>query len=313
MNLTPLPIVSVIVPVYNEIDNVDLMYHELLEAMQSQPRPFEIVLVDDGSVDDSYRVVENVDWPQLKAIRLVHNVGHQVALEAGLEHSAGDAVVTMDSDLQHPPRVIADLLSASDGVDVVYGVRRDRDEDSAFKRATARFYYRLSRWLSGVDIKDHAADFRLMSRSSVDTVIALPERKVFRLLLPALGFTSRTVLFEANPRLVGASKYTLTKMLGLATLSALQFSRRPLRFVAILGLLASAAAFLWILYVIFSFFLGNTSVGWPSLMSVVLLMGGLTLFSLGVIGEYVGEIFEMMKGRPAYLIRNERKASGRES
>ena len=307
------PYLSVVSPFYNEAEVLPLFLAELRTVLEELNITYEVILVDDGSVDDSYRVVENVDWPQLKTIRLVHNVGHQVALEAGLEHSNGDMVVTMDSDLQHPPRVIADLLSASDGVDVVYGVRGDRAEDSAFKRATARFYYRLSRSLSGVDIQNHSADFRLMSRSCVDTVVALPERKVFRLLLPALGFTSRTVLFEANPRLVGASKYTLTKMFGLATLSAVQFSRRPLRFVVILGLLASAIALLWILYVAISYFLGKTSVGWPSLMSVVLLIGGLTLFSLGVIGEYVGEIFEMMKRRPAYLIRNERKAIGREN
>lgn len=279
---------------------------ELRRTLDGMGISYEVILVDDGSSDGSYSAAAELTWPELLLVRLVRNAGHQAALDVGLRHASGEFVVTMDSDLQHPPTVIPQLLAkARDlGVDVVYAVRSSRHEETFFKRESAHWYYRTMRLMSGVPVIDNAADFRLMSRFVVDVLNGIPERKVFRLLLPALGFSSSTVDYVAEPRRAGESKYSVRRMASLAVLSSVQFSRHPLRVVAGFGLVMALAAFVWLCYVVVSFISGNALVGWPSIMSVVLLLGGMTLFSLGVIGEYVGEIYEMVKRRPQYVVRD---------
>jgi len=242
----------------------------------------------------------------LTLVRLNANVGHQPALEAGLQFALGQLVVTMDADLQHPPSVIPQLVrTAIDrGVDVVYAIRSDRSDESWFKRSSALWYYRIMRSLTGVRIMDHAADFRLMTRFVVDVVNAIPEKKVYRLLLPSLGFRSTAVVFQSAPRRAGKSKYGLRRMFALALRSSVQFSPHPLRLVALIGLVTSVLAFIWLAFVLGAYLTGSALGGWPSLMSVTLVLGGIILFSLGVVGEYVGEIFGTLKGRPHYVIRS---------
>lgn len=299
------PFVSVVAPFFNESESLGAFCGALRVVMNTSGYEYEVILVDDGSSDSSVSIALSMDWPQAQILQLLANSGHQAALEAGIGRCRGDYVVTMDSDLQHPPALVPAMVQEAIRTqsDVVYGVRASRAEDSAFKRLTARSYYRLTRRLSGVDLIENAADYRLLSRFAVDALLGIPGRKVYRLLVPALGFRSATVEFTADERFAGQSKYTLGKMLALAVLSSLEFSRKPLRIAAATGLVTALVAVLWLVYVVVSFARGDSLVGWPSLMSVVLILGGATLFCLGVIGEYIGEIYRMIQGRPDYIVR----------
>ena len=301
------PAVTVVSPCFDEADSLGPFLEDLRTTLDALDATYEVIVVDDGSTDSSWSVLEATNWPELRALRLVANRGHQVALDAGIQEAAGDYVVTMDSDGQHPPELIPVLLSAAkqSNSDVVYAIRIDRAEDSWFKRSTARVYYRLMRSMTGVAIQDSAADYRLMTRFVVDVINQIPDQKVFRLLLPYLGFSSTTVEFQALRREHGESKYSLGRMAGLAVRSSIQFSTKPLRIVMGIGFVMSFLAALWLIWVLVDFAAGRTVAGWASQMSVTLIVGGLMLFGLGIVGEYVGEVFERVKGRPNYLIRDE--------
>ena len=298
---------TIVSPCFNEADSLRPFLNGLRTTLDALDATYEVIVVDDGSTDSSWSVLEAANWPELRALRLVANRGHQVALDAGIREAAGDYVVTMDSDGQHPPELIPVLLSAAKETnsDVVYAIRQDRTEDSWFKRSTARVYYRLMRSMTGVAIQDSAADYRLMTRFVVDVINQIPDQKVFRLLLPYLGFSSTTVEFQALPREHGESKYSFGRMAGLAVRSSIQFSTKPLRIVMGIGFAMSFLAALWLIWVLVDFAAGRTVAGWASQMSVTLIVGGLMLFGLGIVGEYVGEVFERVKGRPNYLIRDE--------
>ena len=298
---------TIVSPCFNEADSLRPFLNGLRTTLDALDATYEVIVVDDGSTDSSWSVLAATNWPELRALRLVANRGHQVALDAGIREAAGDYVVTMDSDGQHPPELIPVLLSAAKETnsDVVYAIRQDRTEDSWFKRSTARVYYRLMRSMTGVAIQDSAADYRLMTRFVVDVINQIPDQKVFRLLLPYLGFSSTTVEFQALPREHGESKYSFGRMAGLAVRSSIQFSTKPLRIVMGIGFVMSFLAALWLIWVLVDFAAGRTVAGWASQMSVTLIVGGLMLFGLGIVGEYVGEVFERVKGRPNYLIRDE--------
>jgi glycosyltransferase involved in cell wall biosynthesis len=298
--------VTVISPCFNEAESLGPFLKSLRSTLETLGVSYEVIVVDDGSTDSSWSVLSATNWPELRALRLVANRGHQVALDAGLREAAGDFVVTMDSDGQHPPGLIPVLLATAKRThaDVVYAVRQDRSEDPWFKRSTASAYYRLMRSMSGVAIQDSAADYRLMTRFVVNVINQIPDQKVFRLLLPYLGFSSTTVEFQALRREHGESKYSLGRMASLAMRSCIQFSTRPLRIVMGAGFLMSFLAALWLIWVLVDFFSGRTVAGWASQMSVTLIVGGLTLFGLGIVGEYVGEVFERVKGQPNYVIKD---------
>ena len=298
---------TIVSPCFNEADSLGPFLEDLRTTLDALAATYEVIVVDDGSTDSSWSVLAATNWPELRALRLVANRGHQVALDAGIREAAGDYVVTMDSDGQHPPELIPVLLLAAKQTnsDVVYAIRQDRTEDSWFKRSTARVYYRLMRSMTGVAIQDSAADYRLMTRFVVDVINQIPDQKVFRLLLPYLGFSSTTVEFQALPREHGESKYSFGRMAGLAVRSSIQFSTKPLRIVMGIGFVMSFLAALWLIWVLVDFAAGRTVAGWASQMSVTLIVGGLMLFGLGIVGEYVGEVFERVKGRPNYLIRDE--------
>ena len=250
---------------------------------------YEVLCVDDGSSDATPVLLQRLrrEWPQVRVVRLRANAGHQAAISAGLARARGDWVATIDADLQDPPEAIGEMLAVAraEGVDVVYGVRGDRASDTAFKRLSARAFYRSIRALSAVDAPVDAGDFRLMSRATVDAVNALPEHhRVLRLVVPALGFPSASVSYTRAARAAGESKYPLGKMIRLSVDSLTGFSIAPLRFATWLGLLGGVAALGVLVYAVIAMLLGNTLPGWTSTVVIVAAVGAVQLLALGILG-----------------------------
>lgn len=300
---------SVVVPVYNEQEVLPLLVARLRPVLE-QLGPHEVLFVDDGSRDRSREVLAEVAraWPAVRLVLLAHNSGHQLALTAGLERARGDWVVTMDADLQDPPELIADMLHAAarEGAEVVYAARPDRESDSVFKRGTASLYYRGVERLTGVALPRHAGDFRLLSGAVVRTLRALPEqRKVYRLLIPLLGYPSTVIEHRREERAAGRTEYSLRKMVLLASDSVVSFSSTPLRVATGLGLASAALAALLALWVLGVRLTGNAVPGWSSLALPVLFLGAVQLLCLGVLGEYVGRTYDEVKRRPLYRVVGE--------
>ena len=301
---------SVVVPVYDEEDVLPLLVERLRPVAEGWGVTYEVLCVDDGSTDGTPVLLQRIrrEWPQLRVVRLRANAGHQAAISAGLARARGRWVVTIDADLQDPPEVIGEMLAVARGqaVDVVYGVRQDRSTDSAFKRLSARAFYRSMRALSDVDARVDAGDFRLMSRATVDAVNALPEHnRVLRLVVPALGFPSASVGYVRASRAAGASKYPLGKMIRLSVDSMTGFSIAPLRFATWLGLLGGLAAVGVLVFALVALLLGNTLPGWTSTVVIVAAMGAVQLLALGILGEYVGRTYTVLQGRPAYFVAHD--------
>ncbi|MDO5628565.1 MAG: glycosyltransferase family 2 protein [Mobilicoccus sp.] len=301
------PELSVVVPVYNEEEVLPLLAQRLRPVLDGLDTVYEVVAVDDGSTDDSAIILQRLrkDWPSLRVIRLRANSGHQAAISAGLARSRGDYVVTIDADLQDPPEVIAEMLglARSEDVDVVYGVRNDRTTDTAFKRGTARAFYKTMQMASGTSAPPDAGDFRLMSRATVDAVNALPEHhRVLRLVVPALGFPSAQVSYRRDERAAGHSKYPLSKMIKLSVDALTSHSMVPLRLATWFGLLGGMLAVLILIYALISFLSGQAVAGWASTVVTVAAMGAIQLLCLGLLGEYVGRMYTMMQGIPTYFV-----------
>ncbi|NHN54251.1 glycosyltransferase family 2 protein [Calidifontibacter sp. DB0510] len=307
---------SVVVPMYNEQDVLPLFVERLRPVLDELGEPYEVVAVDDGSADQTPVLLQRFkrEWPQLRVLRLRANSGHQAAISAGLGASRGQWAVTIDADLQDPPEVIAEMLHVgrSQNVDVVYGVRTDRSTDTAFKRSTARLFYTTMRRLSGIDAPMDAGDFRLMSRSTVDAVMALPEHnRVLRLVVPTLGFPSATVGYRRDERAAGESKYPLSKMLKLTLDSVTGFSQAPLRFATWFGLIGFTVAALMLLFALWQKARGNVVQGWTSTVLIVAGFGGVQLLCLGILGEYVGRIYASQQARPSYYVAYDSLADDR--
>ncbi|MEV4410882.1 glycosyltransferase family 2 protein [Catellatospora sp. NPDC049609] len=301
------PRLSVVIPMYNEEAVLPLLVARLRPVLDGLGRGYEVVAVDDGSRDDTASLVTLMaaKWPQLRLVRLRRNSGHQAALTAGLHRSRGDYVVTIDADLQDPPEVIAEMLdlAESQGLDIVYGVRGDRASDTAFKRGTAGLYYRLMRRIVGKKMPFGAGDFRLLSRAMVDALRALPEQApVYRLLVPWLGFPSGEVTYVREKRAAGASKYPLGKMIKLTVDSVISFTAAPLRLAIWLGAVGALACLIAAVRVLWAYSTGAVVPGWTSLSLVVLFLGACQLICLGLLGEYIGRIYQGIQGRPAYFI-----------
>ena len=301
---------SVVVPMYDEEAVLPLLVERLRPVADGWGVTYEVVCVDDGSTDATPVLLQRFrrEWPQLRVVRLRANAGHQAAISAGLARARGQWVVTIDADLQDPPEVIGEMLAVArgQGVDVVYGVRSDRSSDTAFKRLTARAFYRSIRALSDVDARVDAGDFRLMSRATVDAVNALPEHgRVLRLVVPALGFPSASVTYARAARAAGDSKYPLGKMLRLSVDSVTGFSIAPLRFATWTGLLGGLAAVAVLVYALVEMLLGNTLPGWTSTVVIVAAVGAVQLLALGILGEYVGRTYTALQARPTYFVAHD--------
>jgi dolichol-phosphate mannosyltransferase len=301
---------SVVVPCFNEQELLRDTHRRLVAVLEKLALSFEIVYVDDGSTDSTPNLLRQLQAydDRIRVVRLSRNFGHQIAITAGLRHCSGSAIVIIDADLQDPPEVIGEFVQRwRQGSDVVYGVRSERDGESAFKLWTAKAFYRLINRLSDTSIPLDAGDFRLMDRKVVDALLAMPERDRFvRGMVSWLGFSQAAVPYHRAARLAGTTKYPLLKMLRLATDGILSFSTVPLRVATWLGLASSGLAVLGILYALFSRFFGRGLVkGWTSIEIAVLLFAGVQLVCLGIIGEYIGRIYGESKRRPLYVVQEQ--------
>jgi glycosyltransferase involved in cell wall biosynthesis len=301
------PVLSVVVPMYNEEDVLPLLVNRLRPVLDGIGEPYEVVAVDDGSTDTTAAQLIGARrlWPQLRVVRLRRNSGHQAALTAGLHRARGDYVASIDADLQDPPEKLPEMLelARSRKLDIVYGVRADRSSDTAAKRGSARAYYWLMRRLAGVAAPSNAGDFRLLSRATVDVLRELPEHQpVYRLLIPWIGFPSGEVTYVRDSRAAGRTKYPLSKMVRLAADSITNFSAAPLRIATWLGALSFFFCLLMLGYVVIAFALGYTVQGWASVLACVLFLGAVQLLCLGLLGEYLGRLYASAQGRPAYFV-----------
>jgi dolichol-phosphate mannosyltransferase len=300
------PVVSIVVPVFNEQQTLDRLVERLTGALDSAGEPFEVVFVNDGSRDRSAEMLRahHARDPRLKCISLSRNFGHQVAVTCGLDHASGDAVIVMDGDLQDPPEVLPGMIARwREGFDVVYAVRRRRKEGWAKVLAYKTFYWILRR-VSYLDIPLDSGDFSLMDRRVVDLLATMPERNRFvRGLRTWVGLRQTGYEYERDARFAGESKYSFTKLLRLAFDGLVSYSFAPLRMVSNLGMLVSLTALAYMLYLLIARVLGDTTIqGWTSTVVIVLFLGGIQLLSLGIIGEYIGRIFDEVKQRPQYVV-----------
>ncbi len=300
--------ISVVVPVYNEQKNIPVLYDALRKVFDRLARPYEILFIDDGSTDASFRVIREISGQDgnIHGISFSRNFGHQAAILAGLERTTGELIITMDADLQHPPEVIPLLIDKHlEGYQVVNTRRRDK-KASVFKRITSTLFYRLLNFFSDIRIPEASSDFRLMSRTALDAFLRFTERARFnRGLVGWMGFEQATLQYEAPERHSGTTKYSFRKMRVLAVDGITSFSTRPLRISTYLGLIVFLAGFIYAVYSLIQYARGNTIPGWTSLMTVVLVIGGIQLLSLGIIGEYLARVFNESKGRPLYFIKDQ--------
>ena len=300
-------LLSVVVPVFNETEVIDSFYARLKKVVDSlNPITCEIIFVDDGSRDGSYQKLVNLadSDPNVRVIKFSRNFGHQLAITAGIDAAKGDAVVVIDSDLQDPPEVIEKFIKKwEEGYDVVYGIREKREGETKMKLFTAALFYRLLKAIIKIDIPADAGDFRLMSRRAVEKFRELRERDRFvRGLVSWVGFKQTGVPYLRDKRYAGETKYPYRKMIKFAFDGIASFSNMPLKLATWFGYITSLLAFLYACSVFVQKFMGYTVQGWATIMVGMLFLGGVQLICLGILGEYIGRIFNEIKQRPLYVI-----------
>lgn len=310
------PLISVVIPVCNEEQCIPLLYRRLLPVLQQAGSRYEIVFVDDGSTDSSLSAIARIqeEDESVSAVVLSRNFGHQAALTAGIESARGDAVITMDADLQHPPELISALIGAwRSGAQVVHALRTKTEGISWAKRAASRLFYGVMNRLSSTPIHADAADFRLLDRQAVEALRGFKEHHRFlRGMVAWIGLSQAVIPFEADARGAGSSKYTWAKMLRMGADAVVSFSILPLRLSWGLGCLMLLVNLAYAGHVFYVFFFGKGAVtGWSSTMLLIMLIGSAQLVLLGIIGEYLGRIYEEAKGRPLYIIRERLTHRGR--
>ena len=312
MTSPPTPTLSIVSPMYNEAENIAEFVRQVHLAIDPLNLPaaggWELLLINDGSKDASLSVATQLatNDPNVRVVSFSRNFGHEAASTAGLRYARGNAIVLIDSDLQDPPAVIAQMLQKwRDGFQIVYGVRSKRNEETALKKITSWLFYRLMRKLAKIDLPKDAGDFRLMDRKVVDAFNALPERNRFvRGLVCWTGFRATGVPFERAPRFAGKTKYNYMKLIKLAIDSLTGFTTAPLKLATWLGSLISLAALAWSVVVIFQFFFwpNYRAPGYTFLAIAVLLLGGVQIFLIGLVGEYLARTYEQVQGRPLYIV-----------
>ena len=300
---------SVVIPIYNEAEVLPVLYQRLTSTLERMGEPYEIIFVDDGSTDDSSELLRRLRTQdsRVKVVSFSRNFGHQIAITAGLDYSSGDPVIVMDGDLQDPPEVIPELMKSwRAGNQIVFAVRARRTGESLFKRATAAVFYRILRRLTTTDIPLDAGDFRLMGRVAVEALRPLRERNRFvRGLVGWIGFRHTSIRYTRDDRYAGVTKYPLGKMIRFGLNGIFSFSFLPLQLATYLGFSVSLISFVYLAYAVWlKLFTSQVVQGWASVIVAVLFMGGVQLVSLGIIGEYIGRIYEEVKQRPLYLVES---------
>lgn len=311
------PTVSIIIPIYNEEENIRELYHRLQSVIEQLDGEAELIFVDDGSRDNSLNLIREIyerDY-HVKYISLARNFGHQIAVTAGLNNVIGKAVVVMDADLQDPPELVLPMIEKwRQGYQVVYAQRLFRKKESALKKFTAYAFYRVLRRLADVNIPADTGDFCLMDREIVDILNAMPERnRYIRGLRAWVGFRQTAIPFERDPRFAGKVKYSFAKSWALAINGIISFSRVPLKLATYLGMLSAAAALLMILLVLYwrLFDPASPLIGYTLITIALFFLGSVQLFCIGILGEYIGRIYEEVKGRPIYTVKEMRGVTNR--
>lgn len=307
--------ISFVVPVFNEEENIHEFHRRLTQVMAPLPYDYEILFIDDGSKDRTSQLIRELAEkdPHVQGYVFARNFGHQLALTCGLDQSTGDAVISMDGDLQHPPEMVPELLKKwEEGYEIVQTVRKATEDATWFKNITSRLYYKLINSMSEVRVTPGGSDFRLMDRKAVDALNRFRERARFiRGMVNNLGFRYTTLEFVAPPRFAGHSKFSLRKMLRFALDGITAFSRVPLRLVLYVGCIAGLGSILLIGHVIYVKYIIQDAVpGWTTLAAAEFFLGGVELIGIGIVGEYVGRIFDEVKQRPLYIIREHIVKSG---
>jgi len=301
-------LISIVVPVFDEEEVVEQFHARLVSVMERLGARWEVIYVNDGSRDRSLSILLGLHArdPRAAVVNLSRNFGKEVAMTAGLDHTRGDAVIVIDADLQDPPELIPELVAGwREGFDVVYAQRREREGETWFKKVTAAGFYRMMQRIGGpVRLPLNTGDFRLMSRRSCDALLQLRERHRFmKGLFAWVGFTSKAVLYDRAPRAAGSTKWNYWKLWNLSLEGITSFTVVPLKLATYIGLLTALIALLYGGQIVVKTLLfGNPVPGYPSLMAVVLFLGGVQLMTLGIIGEYLGRVFNETKGRPLYIV-----------
>jgi len=301
--------ISVAVPVYNEIESLPQLYDRVKAVLDDLGEPWELILIDDGSTDGSSEWIEAIseEDPRVRPVIFARNFGHQIAVTAGMDFSQGRAVIIMDADLQDPPEVIIDLVAKwHEGYEIVCAVRTEREGETWFKKTTAALFYRLINRITDVEIPLDTGDFRLMDRQAVDALSQMRERHRFpRAMAAWVGFRQTGVPYKRAARFAGETKYPFQKMLRLALNAITGFSYFPLQIATYLGFFAAGVSIIAIPIVIVFRLVGSPAfLGQATTLIAVLFLGGVQLISLGILGEYIGRIYDEVKGRPLYIVRN---------
>lgn len=302
------PFLSVVVPAYNEREVLPEFHRRTVDVLDGLNADWELIYVNDGSGDDTLDVLLRLrrEEPRMIVVDLSRNFGKEIALTAGLDHARGDAVVVIDADLQDPPEVIPQLLEGwREGNDVVYARRIAREGETLVKKATARLFYRLIRRVSRIDIPEDTGDFRLLSRRALESLKRLREQHRFmKGLFAWIGYAQKAVLYRRDPRYAGRTKWNYWRLWGLALEGITSFTTAPLKVASYLGFATALVAFLYSMIIIYKTLVFGESVrGYPSLMVVILFLGGIQLIAIGIIGEYLGRMFDETKARPLYLVK----------
>lgn len=306
-NINPVE-VSIVVPCYNEEPNIDHLLDRILSVLHGMKTTYEIVCVNDGSQDNTLKcLLEHHHRNRtIKVVNLSRNFGKEIALTAGLDHASGAAVIPIDADLQDPPELIEELVTKwREGYEVVYATRRSRQGESWLKRFTASAFYRVMGVMTPIPIPRNTGDFRLLDRRVINALKQMPERSRFmKGLFTWVGFKQASVLFDRPKRYKGTTKWNYWKLWNFAVSGIVSFSVKPLKIWSYIGISLSLIAFIYATFLVIRTLIFGVDVpGYASVMVVVLLLGGIQLVSLGVIGEYLGRVFEEVKGRPLYLVR----------
>lgn len=299
--------ISVVIPLYNEAAVMEQTYQRLKNVMEQLALDYELLFVNDGSKDKTLAIVQAISFadPHVKCLAFSRNFGHQVAITAGTDYASGDAVIIIDADLQDPPELIPEMVHKwQEGYDVVYAQRSKRDGETLFKKWSAKMFYRTLHKLTDVEIPVDTGDFRLMDRKVYTELKKLNEKNPFvRGLVSWLGFKQIAVAYERDARAAGETKYPLKKMLKLSIDGITSFSHQPLKLASYAGVVLSGAGFIYMLIVLFQALFTSTTVsGWSSMIVIQLLFSGFVLVILGMIGEYIGRIYDEVKDRPLYIV-----------